>query len=85
MRIKGDKNRKVNFDFRWQRAPRLKLLSVPRRQNTSSFGWKRKFARRVQGVARGPLWHGAPFGTGPDWKQSVQSAKGRPCTEAHAL
>ena len=27
VRIKGDKNRAVNFDFRWQRAPHVKLLS----------------------------------------------------------
>jgi len=27
VRIKGDKNRAVNFDFRWQQAPHVKLLS----------------------------------------------------------
>jgi len=33
----GAKNRAVNFDFRWQQAPRLKILWVPRQHYTSSF------------------------------------------------
>jgi len=53
------RNRAVNFDFPWQRAPHLKLLCVPRRRCTSSFDWKCKFATLVQGVARGPLWRRA--------------------------
>jgi len=59
VRIKGDKKRAVNINFRWQRAPRIRLLWVPRRNYTSSFDWKCKFARLAQGVARGPLWRGA--------------------------
>ena len=53
----------------WQWASRLKILWVPRRQYTHTFDWKCKCV----GEARGP------FGAGHDWKQSVQSAKGRRC------
>ena len=38
--FKGVKNLAVNFKFRWQRAPRLKVLWIARRRYTSSFDWK---------------------------------------------
>ena len=57
--IKGVKNRAVTFYFRWQRAPRLKILWVLRRHYRSSFCWKYKFARLVVGGSALPLWRGA--------------------------
>ena len=64
-------NRVVHSDFRRQRAQRLKntLSLVPALHSiTESVS-----LRRLVNLAR------VAFGAWPDWKQSVQSAKGRPC------
>jgi len=84
--FKGVKNFAVNFEFRWQRAPRLKVLWIPHRRYTSSFDWKCKFARLIVGAARGTLWRWArleaisPIGQGPALYLGIWHHLGFMCT-----
>ena len=59
--IKGVKNRAVHFDFRWQWI----LRCGPRADTSQAAAIECQFAQDSRRSA------------GPDWKQSVLSAKGR--------
>ena len=72
MSIDVNKSRSSLLFFVWQRGLRLKYTVGPTPGPHMQL-WMKVSLRKLVDVARGPLWRA------PDWRQSIQSAQGRPC------